>query len=150
MAKKSGARSGARRKARPPQRHVELLRQTAQEQKARATPSREKAETAVSAVVEEESTTLKGAQRLPDQSKKTAEEESKDGKGASGTARGSEAIGSAATRSAVPRRDRQRSAGLITPEHYAYVRRDLVFIAILATIMFAALIALHFVPALGG
>jgi hypothetical protein len=44
----------------------------------------------------------------------------------------------------------RQSASLITAEHYAYVRRDLLFIAILAIIMFSALIVLHFVPAIGG
>ncbi len=43
-----------------------------------------------------------------------------------------------------------RNASLITSEHYAYVRRDLVYILILAIIMFSAIIILHFVPAIGG
>lgn len=33
---------------------------------------------------------------------------------------------------------------LVTAEHYGYVRKDLMFIAILAIIMFAAIIILHF------
>ncbi len=45
----------------------------------------------------------------------------------------------------------QRSSGsLITAEHYGYVRKDLIYIAILAIIMFAVIIGLHFVPAIGG
>ncbi len=47
------------------------------------------------------------------------------------------------------RTQQQRAASLITAEHYAYVRRDLIFIAVLATIMFAAIIILHFVPGIG-
>ena len=43
-----------------------------------------------------------------------------------------------------------RNASLITSEHYAYVRRDLIYILILAIIMFSAIIILHFVPAIGG
>lgn len=43
-----------------------------------------------------------------------------------------------------------RNANLITAEHYAYVRRDLIYILILAIIMFSAIIILHFVPAIGG
>lgn len=44
----------------------------------------------------------------------------------------------------------QRTAvALITAEHYSYVRKDLVFIAVLAIIMFAAIIILHFVPGIG-
>lgn len=44
----------------------------------------------------------------------------------------------------------QRSVALITAENYTYVRKDLVFIAVLAIIMFSAIIILHFVPAIGG
>lgn len=39
---------------------------------------------------------------------------------------------------------------LIAAENYGYVRKDLVFILILAIIMFAAIIIMHFVPAIGG
>ncbi len=42
-----------------------------------------------------------------------------------------------------------RSASLITAEHYSYVRKDLLFIAVLAIIMFAAIIVLYFVPGIG-
>ena len=63
------------------------------------------------------------------------------------------AKGSASARLAA-RKNTQRSprnqAALITAEHYSYVRRDLVFIAILAAIMFIAIIVLYFVPAIGG
>ena len=56
--------------------------------------------------------------------------------------------GSAAARMAARRRTahkvQQRSAAsLITAEHFAYVRRDLITIAILACIMFAAIIVLY-------
>jgi hypothetical protein len=44
----------------------------------------------------------------------------------------------------------QRSVTLISAENYAYVRKDLLLIAILAIIMFSAIIILHFVPAIGG
>jgi hypothetical protein len=44
----------------------------------------------------------------------------------------------------------QRSVTLISAENYAYVRKDLLFIAILAIVMFSAIIILHFVPAIGG
>jgi cell division septation protein DedD len=39
---------------------------------------------------------------------------------------------------------------LIAAENYGYVRKDLIFILILAIIMFAAIIIMHFVPAIGG
>lgn len=39
---------------------------------------------------------------------------------------------------------------LISAENYGYVRKDLLFILILAVIMFSAIIIMHFVPAIGG
>jgi hypothetical protein len=61
--------------------------------------------------------------------------------------------GSAAARLAARRnaaqRNAQRANALITPEHYQYVRHDLMLIAILALIMFAVIIGLHFVPGIG-
>lgn len=53
--------------------------------------------------------------------------------------------GQAALKPAAP-----RNVSLITAEHYAYVKRDLIYILILAVIMFSAIIILHFVPAIGG
>ena len=62
------------------------------------------------------------------------------------------AKGNASARLAA-RKNTQRTrsqATLITAEHYSYVRRDLVFIAVLAAIMFIAIIVLYFIPAIGG
>ena len=62
------------------------------------------------------------------------------------------AKGSASARLAA-RKNTQRTrsqATLITAEHYSYVRRDLVFIAVLAAIMFIAIIVLYLIPAIGG
>src|SRR5947207_6593551 len=55
----------------------------------------------------------------------------------------------AARRHGVQRAQQRAASALITAEHYAYVRKDLVFIAILAVIMFSAIIILHFVPGIG-
>src|SRR5579871_5099740 len=55
----------------------------------------------------------------------------------------------AARRKAVQNVQTRRSENLITAEHYAYVRRDLIFIAILAFLMLATLVVLHFVPGIG-
>ncbi len=74
--------------------------------------------------------------------------------------KGSEAVadmaapkGSASARLAARRqnqRSQQRIAPtLITAEHYSYVRKDLIYIAILATLMFATIIILHFLPGIG-
>jgi hypothetical protein len=61
--------------------------------------------------------------------------------------------GSAAARLAARRQAGQRTqrtaTALITAEHYGYVRKDLIFIAILAIIMFGTIIVLHFVPGIG-
>jgi hypothetical protein len=60
-----------------------------------------------------------------------------------------EAPRSAAARLAARRHAAQRaqrsSSSLISVEHYNYVRKDLIFILILAIIMFGAIIILHFV-----
>jgi hypothetical protein len=66
------------------------------------------------------------------------------------TKQGTAASRLAARRQAAQKTQQRAAATLITAEHYAYVRRDLVVIAILAFIMFAVIIALHFVPAIGG
>lgn len=61
---------------------------------------------------------------------------------------------SAAARLAARRQSGQKNSpraavALITAEHYSYVRKDLAFIAVLAIIMFTAIIILHFVPGIG-
>lgn len=61
--------------------------------------------------------------------------------------------GSASERLAARRQAVQKqrtSVTLISAQNYSYVRRDLIFIAILAVIMFSVIIILHFVPAIGG
>ncbi len=62
------------------------------------------------------------------------------------------AKGSASARLAARKtaqRSQRNQATLITAEHYSYVRRDLAFIAVLAAIMFIAIIVLYFVPGIG-
>ena len=51
----------------------------------------------------------------------------------------------AARRRGVQRTQQRNAANLLTPEHFAYVRKDLIFIAILAVVMVAAIITLYFV-----
>ncbi|GAC1401755.1 MAG: hypothetical protein NVSMB49_16810 [Ktedonobacteraceae bacterium] len=66
-----------------------------------------------------------------------------------GAAKGS-ASARLAARKNMQRSQQRSSASLITADHYSYVRRDLVFIAILAAIMFIAIIVLYFVlPGVG-
>lgn len=63
--------------------------------------------------------------------------------------KGSAAARLSSRRQVAQKAQRRAAAALVTPEHYAYVRRDLMFIAILAAIMFAAIIILRFVPGIG-
>ena len=56
----------------------------------------------------------------------------------------------AARRQAGQQTQKRAPATMISAENYKYVRKDLIFIAILAAIMFSAIIILHFVPAIGG
>jgi hypothetical protein len=68
---------------------------------------------------------------------------------ASSAPKGSAAARIAARRQAAQRGQQRAATTLITPEHYAYVRKDLLFILILAIIMFSVIIILHFVPGIG-
>ena len=68
---------------------------------------------------------------------------------ASTAPKGSAAARLAARRQANQKAQQRASASLITAEHFVYVRKDLRFIAILAIIMFSAIIILHFVPGIG-
>ena len=63
--------------------------------------------------------------------------------------KGSAAARLAARRQANQKAQQRAAASLITAEHFVYVRKDLRFIAILAIIMFSAIIILHFVPGIG-
>jgi hypothetical protein len=63
--------------------------------------------------------------------------------------KGSAAARIAARRQAAQKGQQRAATSLITPEHYSYVRKDLRFILILAIIMFAVIIILHFVPGIG-
>ena|SRR5579872_1951056 len=55
----------------------------------------------------------------------------------------------AARRQAGQKSTQRTAVALVTAEHYSYVRKDLIFIAVLAIVMFAAIIILHFVPGIG-
>jgi hypothetical protein len=161
--KTASARGNAQRNRTKMQKGVQLVRPVSPAPKGRG--EREKLEEAEGAVTsativaeeEEEMTRATGAGRVAAPSPTPASSK--------GARTSSEAVVSttAAPRSAsarmAARRQQQQaaqkahqrqSASLITAEHYAYVRRDLLFIAILAIIMFSALIVLHFVPAIGG
>jgi len=57
--------------------------------------------------------------------------------------KGSAAARMAARRRAAQKAQQRNAVSLITAEHFAYVRRDLITIAILACIMFTAIIVLY-------
>ena len=50
-----------------------------------------------------------------------------------------------AARRQAAQKTQRSAANLIVAENYGYVRKDLIFILILAIIMFSAIIALHFI-----
>src|SRR5215469_2585048 len=63
--------------------------------------------------------------------------------------KGSAAARLAARRQATQKNQPRMAPALITAQHYSYVRRELITIAILALIMFSVIIILHFVPGVG-
>lgn len=71
---------------------------------------------------------------------------------ASATVSGSPRSASArmAARRQAAQKAQRPTANMILAENYGYVRKDLIFILILALIMFSAIIILNFVPAIGG
>ena len=148
MAKKTArTRSTAQRNRPKAQKSFELVRQAAIEKKAEVESSPEPANSDVVTLTTATSVSEK-------ESKKTATvpapvDESESTKAiATHNASASERL--AARRQAAQKAQQRSSATLITSEHYSYVRRDLIYIAILALIMFSVLIGLHFVPAIGG
>lgn len=84
----------------------------------------------------------------------SAAKESEGTPAATGTENMAAPKGSASARMAARRQNSQKSQQrvaptLITAEHYAYVRKDLIYIAVLAILMFATIIILHFIPGIG-
>lgn len=152
MAKKTArTRSTAQRNRPKAQKSFELVRQTAIEKEAEVEDSPESANSDVVTLTATTATSVSEKE-----SKKTATvpapkemDESESTKAiATHNASASERL--AARRQAAQKAQQRSSATLITAEHYGYVRRDLIYIAILALVMFAVLIGLHFVPAIGG
>lgn len=148
MAKKTArTRSTAQRNRPKAQKSFELVRQAAIEKEAQVESSPEPANSDVVTLTTATSVSEK-------ESKKTATvpvpaDESESTKAiATHNASASERL--AARRQAAQKAQQRSSATLITSEHYGYVRRDLIYIAILALVMFSVLIGLHFVPAIGG
>jgi len=133
MAKKTAhTRSAAQRNKPKTQKSVELVRQTSTEKEieSESGPEKESNGVAVSTATA------------------TTSENEKDGTKSVATAdtvsKTSTSVRFAARRQASQKTQRS-TATLITAEHYRYVRNDLIYIAILAAIMFSILIVLFFV-----
>src|SRR5579859_4728214 len=161
--KTASARGGASRNRPKAQKSVQLVRPN-------AAVSEDVTQQAESSIEEEETTlaapTAKAAAASTATVSKTEAIIGKKSDGESVTSQAQKAVeetsavnskGNAAARLAARRQGQAalkptppRNASLITSEHYAYVRRDLIYILILAIIMFSAIIILHFVPAIGG
>ncbi len=156
MPKRSTAsRSGAHRNRPRTQKSFELVRPTqSEEQELEIDTSTEHAPVAVSTPLAAPIATATPAapvessdvQKEPERKQSTVSTVSAN----SGTvSQGSAATRPTARRQAAQKTPQRNPATLITAEHYSYVRKDLIFIAILAAIMFSVIIILHFVPGIG-
>jgi len=135
--KSSNVRGGAQRNKPKVQKNFELVRPE--------TDVSEKPDTIdVPAVVPASTTVSTPEKRITPKKQATSLEPEKQEDSETTMPKGSAAARMAARRRAT-QKAQQRSAGsLITAEHFAYVRRDLITIAILASIMFTAIIVLYF------
>lgn len=164
MPKKSAsARGGASRNRPKAQKNIQLVRPNAaiseneiqpeessvEEEPTLAPPAAKASAASTATVAKKEAATGKKAagEGVTSQPQKTAEEPAaaSTGSAAARLAARRQNQGQAVLKPAAP-----RNTSLITAEHYAYVRRDLIYILILAIIMFSTIIILHFVPAIGG
>ena len=133
MAKKTAStRSTAQRNRPKTQKSVELVRQTStkKEVEVDSNPEQENSGVATSQAKTQTSVTENG-------STKTAVD--------TATAPKTSASARLAARRQAAQKTQRSSSTLITAEHYRYVRNDLIYIAILASIMFSILIVLFFV-----
>ncbi len=131
MAKKTThSRSTTQRNKPKTQKSIELVRQTSTENNVESKSK-----------LEEESN---GAVITTAATEEFEEKETKPVATTTSTSKTSASARLAARRQASQKQQRS-TAALITAEHYRYVRNDLIYIAILAAIMFSILIVLFFV-----
>ena len=149
MPKKTArSRSAAQRNKPRTQKNIELVRQTSAEKQVEVESSPEPAEGGVATSTAIASTSVSERETKKTATAPTPVIESESTKAiATHNASASERL--AARRQAAQKAQRT-SPTLVTADHYSYVRRDLIYIAILAIIMFSIIIGLHFVPAIGG
>ncbi len=136
MAKKTAhTRSTAQRNKPKTQKSFELVRQTSTENEVEVDSSPETTDGGV--------TTSTAPAPAPKSESKSESTKAVATHNASATER-------LAARRQAAQKAQRTSPTLITAEHYSYVRKDLIFIAILALIMLSIIVGLHFVPAIGG
>jgi hypothetical protein len=141
--KTTTTRGGAQRNKPKVQKNIELVHEDSTAQELESSSNVEPAATSVTAVAAPPETRKSAAKR-------SEQSENKETTPVAATpAKGSASARLASRRQAAHKVQQRAAATLITAEHYAYVRRDLRFIAILATIMFAILLGLRFVPGIG-
>lgn len=126
MPKKSAsARSGAQRKPKA-QKSIELVRPMSviDEQRSEEEEEETKTTTTTTAVMEQATEQEKAVSTAP--------------------SKGSAAAKLAARRQAAANKAQRNAAVLITPEHFSYVQKDLITVAILAVIMIAIIIGSYY------
>jgi hypothetical protein len=131
MAKKTAnTRSTAQRNKPKTQKSIELVRQASTEKE-----------------VEVDSSPEQASSEVPTSKTKVTTPVTRNGstKTAVDTVSNTSASARLAARRQAAQKTQRSSVALITTEHYRYVRKDLIYIAILAIIMFSILIALFFV-----
>lgn len=131
MAKKTAnTRSTAQRNKPKTQKSIELVRQASTEKE-----------------VEVDSSPEQASSEVPTSKTKVTTPVTRNGstKTAVDTVSNTSASARLAARRQAAQKTQRSSVALITSEHYRYVRNDLIYIAILAIIMFSILIALFFV-----
>lgn len=129
--KSSTARSGAQRHRPKAQKNIELVRPVTESQEIEEEEEQVAEPTASS--VSTATTTAPATPVAPVVQKEKTE-----------TSRGSASERLAARRQVAQKAQQRNAATLVTPEHFAYVRRDLITIAVLAVIMFGIIIVLYF------
>lgn len=133
MAKKTThSRSAAQRNKPKTQKSIELVRQTSTEKEVERESDLEEASNGV--VVSTATATT--SEIVKEDSKSVATE---------AAAPKTSASARLAARRQASQKTQRSTATLITAEHYRYVRNDLIYIAILAAVMFSILIVLFFV-----
>lgn len=134
--KSSTARSGAQRNRPKAQKSIELVRPVTESQEIEV--EEQEIEPATASVSTAPAPAAPVAPVAPLVRKEKTE-----------TTRGSAPERPAARRQSTQKAQQRSAATLVTPEHFSYVRRDLITIAVLAAIMFGVIILLYFVLGAG-